>query len=116
VPAGIFLLQGRTNRPFLTRFGSLARVDPANRVEPDLVAAVIGRIFPDPAAKAGLPFFIAFGLRFSIDVFAARLIASSAAHARSNGAAAAVIAGRRRPLPDYGSNHPSSLPAAAFIR
>lgn len=115
MPAGIFLLQGRIQPAIPDALRLPRRVDPANRVEPDLVAAVIGRIFPGPAAKAGLPFFIAFGLRFPIGVFAVRLITSAAAHVRSYGAAATVIAGRLRPLldrsnlpffPACGSVHP----------
>ncbi|ATN36154.1 hypothetical protein ACO34A_20375 [Rhizobium sp. ACO-34A] len=52
MPEGIYLLHGRSQPAIQTRSGSLERVGPANRVEPDPVAAAIGRIFPGPCCKS----------------------------------------------------------------
>lgn len=55
------------------RSGSLVRVDPASRVEPNLVAAVIGCIVPRPCISRGSIFFpLPSGCRLVIGVFAAR--------------------------------------------
>ena len=103
-----------------TRLGSLARVGPASRVEPNLVAAVIGRIFPRPCCKSRLAVFPSpSDHSLSISVFAVRLIGAAAAHFRSSrcGNRHRQPSPARAGLPQHSFFLPFIvIPAAAFLR